>query len=88
MPSGHLGGLLQYFLSPVFLIYSKINLRKISAHLGMCRIGISDVAFLRSRILAADILPLFVNLAYYERKGIRITPKGINIHKNIVNNSR
>jgi hypothetical protein len=32
-------------ISPVFFIYSKINLRKISAHLEMCRIGISDIAF-------------------------------------------
>src|SRR3990170_3227033 len=32
--------------------------------------------------------PYFVNLAYYERKGIRITPKSIIMHKNIMNNSR
>jgi len=33
------------FLRPIFFIYSKINLREISAHLEMCRIGISDIAF-------------------------------------------
>ena len=59
--------------SPIFTIYSKIILHKISAYLKMCRIG---------------ILPLCVNLAYYERKCIRITPKSIIMHKNIVNNSR
>ena len=45
VPRGHLGGPLWYFLLPVFFIYSKINLREISAHLEMCRIGISDIAF-------------------------------------------
>ena len=45
----------------------------------MCRKGNFDVAFPG---------PLCVYLAYYERKGIRITPKGIIMHKNIVNNSR
>ena len=45
MPSGHLGGPLWYFFSPIFIIYSKIILCKISAHLEMCRIGISDIAF-------------------------------------------
>jgi len=29
-----------------------------------------------------------VNLAYYEKKGIRITPKSIIMHKNNINNSR
>ena len=58
---------------PIFFIYSKIILRKISSHLEMCRIGISDVDF-SVPILVDDILPLCVNLAYYERKGIRITP--------------
>jgi hypothetical protein len=45
VPRGHLGGPLWYFFAPVFFIYFKINLRKISAHLEMCRIGISDIAF-------------------------------------------
>jgi hypothetical protein len=45
VPRGHLGGPLWYFLAPLFFIYSKINLHKISAHLEMCRIGISDIAF-------------------------------------------
>ena len=45
-------------------------------------------SFFRSIIPAAGILPLCVNLAYYERKGIRITPKSIITHKNIINNSR
>ena len=45
VPRGHLGGPLWYFFSPIFFIYSKINLREISAHLEMCRIGISDIAF-------------------------------------------
>ena len=41
-------------------------------------------SFFSSRIPAAGILPLCVNLAYYERKGIRITPKSIIVHRNIV----
>jgi len=45
VPRGHLGGPLWYFLIPVFFIYSKIILREISAHLEMCRIGISDMLF-------------------------------------------
>ena len=45
VPRGHLGGPLWYFLLPVFFIYSKINLREISAHLEMCGKGISDIAF-------------------------------------------
>ena len=36
-----------------------------------------------SRFPAAGILPLCVNLAYYERKDIRITPKNIIMNKNI-----
>ena len=45
VPRGNLGGPLWYFFLPVFFIYFKINLHKISAHLEMCRIGISDIAF-------------------------------------------
>ena len=45
VPRGHLGGPLWYFFLPIIFIYSKINLREISAHLEMCRIGISDIAF-------------------------------------------
>ena len=55
-------------------IYCKTILHKFSAHLEMCRIGNADVAFSGSRIPTAGILPLCVNLAYYERKAIRITP--------------
>jgi hypothetical protein len=33
------------FISSSIFIYSKINLREILAHLEMCRIGISDIAF-------------------------------------------
>jgi hypothetical protein len=45
VPCGHLGGPLWYFLLPIFFIYSKIILQKISAHLEMCRIGILTELF-------------------------------------------
>jgi hypothetical protein len=45
VPRGHLGGPLWYFLLPIFFIYSKIILQKISAHLEMCRIGILTELF-------------------------------------------
>ena len=35
----HLVGPLWYLLAPIFLIYSIKNLRKVSAHLELCRIG-------------------------------------------------
>ena len=41
-----------------------------------------------SRFPTVGILPLCVYLAYYERKGIRITPKSIIMDKNIINNSK
>ena len=41
--SGHLVGPLLLFLCPIFFIYSKIILRKVSGHLELCRIGISDL---------------------------------------------
>jgi hypothetical protein len=42
---GHLGAPLWYFLLPIFFIYSKIILQKISAHLEFCRIGILTELF-------------------------------------------
>ena len=42
-PCGYLVGPLWYFLRPIFFIYSKIILRKVSGHLELCRIGISDL---------------------------------------------
>jgi hypothetical protein len=45
VPRGHLGGPLQNFLLPIFFIYSKIILQKISAHLELCRIGILTELF-------------------------------------------
>ena len=41
----HLVAPLWWLLAPVFLTYSKIILRKILAHLEMCIIGISNIAF-------------------------------------------
>jgi hypothetical protein len=38
-------GILWYFFSPVFFIYSKLILCEISAHLELCTIGISNMAF-------------------------------------------
>ena len=72
----HLVGPRWYLLAPKILIYSIKNPREVSAHLELCRIG-SSRSFFRSRFPAAGILPLCVYLAYYERKGIRITPKSI-----------
>ena len=79
----HLVGPLCYLLTPIFLIYSIKYLHKVSACLELCR-----RSFSRSRFPAAGILPLGVYLAYYERKGIRITPKSIIMDKNIINDSR
>ena len=56
---GHLLGPLLLFLQPVFFIYSKTILRKFSAHLEMCRIGNSDVAFSSSEFQLPS-LSLFV----------------------------
>jgi hypothetical protein len=43
--SAHLVGPLWWLFAPIFLIYSKIILHKFLAHLDMCRIGNSDIAF-------------------------------------------
>ena len=61
-PCGYLVGPLWYFLRPIFFIYSKIILRKISGLLELCRIDLSDLLLFQSRIPAAGILPLHVNL--------------------------
>jgi hypothetical protein len=50
------------FLRPIFFIYSKIILRKFSGLLELCRIGLSYLLLFQSRIPAAGILPLHVNL--------------------------
>ena len=42
-PCGWLVAPLWYFLRPIFFIYSKKILRKVSGHLELCRIGISDL---------------------------------------------
>ena len=38
-----------------------------------------------STIPATGNFPLCVNLAYYEIKGIRITPQSVKMHKNTIN---
>ena len=43
-------------------LYSKISLPKLSGLLELCRIGLSDLHPFWSRIPAAGILPLHVNL--------------------------
>jgi hypothetical protein len=44
LPCGQLVAPLWYFFTPVFFIYLMKNLREVSSHLELCRIGISVVA--------------------------------------------
>ena len=55
-------GPLWYFFCPIFFIYCKIILRNFSGLLELCRICLSYLLHFQSRIPAAGILPLHVNL--------------------------
>ena len=73
---GHLVSPLWYLLAPIFLIYSIKILHKVSSCLELCIIG-SLTQLFQVQISSCRILPLCVYLGYYERKGIRMTPKSI-----------
>ena len=71
-------------LAPIFLKYSKIILREVSAHLEMCIIGNSDIAF-SSPEFQLPAFPLFVQTLHIMReKALEILQKAllcINIYK-------
>jgi hypothetical protein len=78
---------LRWFFLPVFFINSKNNLREVSGLLELYRIGILTMLF-QVQISSCRNPPPCAYLVNYEGKGIRITPKTIIMHKNIINNSR
>ena len=75
---------LWHFFRPVFFIKSQKIPRWFLGHLELRRIEDSDLLLFQSRIPPAGILPLQINLAKLERKGISMVPQSIIIvHKAI-----
>ena len=87
-PCGQGVGPLSYFLCSIIIINSKNRFHGVLGFFGAVQNRFPMFAPFPARIPAVGIPPLSVNIAYYERKGISITPKSIIMRKNIINKSR